>query len=125
MAGIENNIFFGGGIKLKTSSADDIFRMQETSTDVSRVNYIGNPNGNISANPSSLCHDPSSGNVYFKQIGTDSNGWILLTDNEGLAWNVVTSATNPNQIAIENGYITKGASAVTLLLPAASTTGDT
>lgn len=40
-------------------------------------------------------------------------------------WNVVTSATNPNSLVAENGYIAKGAGAVTFLLPATAAIGDT
>jgi len=45
--------------------------------------------------------------------------------SSGFTWNVVTSATNPNQIIIENGYICNGASLVTFLLPLAPAIGDT
>lgn len=78
MAGFENTIVFSSGEKLSPSSSDDISRMQENSTDVSRVNYTGDPNSNVSANPGSLCHDPVSGNLYYKQTGTGDTGWILL-----------------------------------------------
>lgn len=41
-------------------------------------------------------------------------------------WNTVTSATNPNQIVVENGYKTNdNATRVNLLLPATATLGDT
>lgn len=43
----------------------------------------------------------------------------------GFTWNVVTSATNPNTLVAENGYIAKGASSVVFLLPAAAAIGDT
>lgn len=77
MAGIQNKILFSDGEKLQTSSAADILQMQELSTDISRINYVGNPEGNVSANPSSLCHDPVSGNTYLKITGTGNTGWVL------------------------------------------------
>lgn len=43
----------------------------------------------------------------------------------GFTWNVVTSATNPNQIVASNGYICSGASQVVFLLPLAPNVGDT
>lgn len=43
----------------------------------------------------------------------------------GFTWNVVTSATNPNQLVAENGYITEGSSLVTFLLPLAPAIGAT
>lgn len=78
MAGIENNIVFGGGFKLQTSSSRDISDMQRVSSDVSNINYIGNPETNISANPSSLCHNPSTGDLYKKDSGTGNTGWSLI-----------------------------------------------
>jgi hypothetical protein len=42
----------------------------------------------------------------------------------GFAWNEVTSATNPNSIVKENGYIPKGAGVVTFVLPATAAQGD-
>ena len=75
MAGIENTVLFSQGEKLQPSTSDDISRMQNNATDVGRINYTGNPEGNIAANPSSLCHDPSSGNVYIKSDGTGNTGW--------------------------------------------------
>jgi len=79
MAGIENNIIYGGGFKLQTSSSRDISDMQRTSLDVSSINHVGTPEGSISANPSSLCYDPVSGIVYVKQSGTGNTGWAALS----------------------------------------------
>lgn len=79
MSGFENTIVFSSGEKLSPSSSDDILRMQKTSTDVSRINHTGNPEGVVSANPSSLSHDPVSGDVYLKQTGTGNTGWILIS----------------------------------------------
>ena len=45
--------------------------------------------------------------------------------SSGFTWNVVTSATNPNLLVKENGYIAKGAGVVTFILPAAAAIGDT
>lgn len=43
----------------------------------------------------------------------------------GIDWSVVTSATNPNALVNGNGYIPKGAGAVTFVLPATAAIGDT
>jgi hypothetical protein len=83
MAGIENNIVFGGGFKLQTSSARDISDMQRLSTDISTVNYPGDPNGNVSANPSSISHDRTTGNLYVKSTGTGNTGWTLIPTSGG------------------------------------------
>ena len=79
MAGFENTIVFSNGEKLSPSSSDDISRMQEQSTDISRINHVGNPEGVVSANPASLSHDPVSGFIYVKETGTGNTGWGLLT----------------------------------------------
>lgn len=78
MAGIENTTIFSSGERLQPSSSDDISRMQEDATDVSRINHTGNPESVVSANPGSLCHDPVSGDIYYKQSGTGNVGWIPI-----------------------------------------------
>lgn len=78
MAGFDNEVLFCLGERLLPSTSQEIFLMQQESTDVARINYTGDPNGNVSANPSSLCHDPVSGNVYFKQTGTGNTGWVTI-----------------------------------------------
>lgn len=88
MAGIENNIIYGGGFKLQTSSSRDISDMQRTSLDVSSINHVGTPQGSISANPSSLSHDPVSGIVYIKQSGTGNTGWAALSTTLGTVTSV-------------------------------------
>jgi len=75
MAGIQNTSLFSQGERLQTSGAGDISYMQTNPTDVARINYSGNPEGVIDANPSSFCHDPVSGNVYIKESGTGNTGW--------------------------------------------------
>jgi hypothetical protein len=122
MAGFENNIVFAQGVKVTTSSADSIQRMQETSDSVGKIVYVGNPNGVISANPSSLCHDPTSGNVYFKQTGTGNTGWMLIAAGEGEVWSTISASQT---LAINNGYICiSPGGALSLALPAVSAVGS-
>lgn len=78
MAGIGNAVVFGEGMKVVPSSARSISDMQQTATDVGRINFTGNPNGSVSANPSSICHDPVSGAVYYKASGTGNTGWLQV-----------------------------------------------
>lgn len=78
MAGIGNAILFAQGLRLQPSTSPDIVQMQKTVNDVSSINFTGDPNGNVSANPSSMCHDPSAGNVYLKQTGTGNTGWVAV-----------------------------------------------
>jgi hypothetical protein len=57
---------------------------------------------------------------------TGSGNVITITSTgAGFTWNVVTSATNPNQIVANNGYICSGSSMTTFLLPLTATVGDT
>lgn len=79
MSGFDNEVVVSLGERLEPSTAQAIMLMQGTSNDVSRVNYVGNPNGAVSANPSSLSHDPVSGNVYIKSTGTGNTGWDQIT----------------------------------------------
>jgi len=91
MAGIENNTVFGEGFKLETSGARSISDMQRTSTDVSKINYVGDPEGNVSANPSSICHDPVSGYFYLKVSGTGNTLWERIISGSSV---IVTRFTS-------------------------------
>jgi hypothetical protein len=116
MAGIQNNIIFGGGFKLQASSAIDISNMQNLSTDVSNINSIGNPEGFISANPSSFCHDSVSGTVYFKKTGTGNTGWLAVGTVLSVSGtlNRVTATVGANPVIdISASYV--GQSSITTL----------
>lgn len=83
MSGFDNEVVVSLGERLESSTPQAIMLMQKTATDVSKINYSGNPEGNVSANPASLCHDPTSGNVYYKASGTGNTGWQLLGTGGG------------------------------------------
>ena len=57
-------------------------------------------------------------------VGASNQIIITCTGGSTFTWNVVTSATNVNQIVVNNGYICNGASLVTFLLPLAPAIGD-
>ncbi len=78
MSGFDNEVLYSIGQRLEPSTSQAIGLMQKASTDVSIINHIGDPEGVVSANPSSLSHDPVSGNLYLKQTGTGTTGWILI-----------------------------------------------
>jgi hypothetical protein len=75
MAGFDNEVLYATGERLQSSSAQAIFLMQKLSSDVSRINNVGNPNGVVSANPSSISHDPTSGFLWLKVSGTGTTIW--------------------------------------------------
>jgi hypothetical protein len=52
--------------------------MQNGTNVVSTVNYTGDPNNNVAANPSSLSHDPISGFLWLKIDQTDTLHWQRL-----------------------------------------------
>lgn len=89
MAGFDNEVLYCRGERLEESTAQDIMLMQLQSTDVSRINNTGNPEGAVSANPSSFCHDPVSGNVYVKASGTGNTGWIAIPVSGGSGINII------------------------------------
>jgi len=73
---------------------------------------------------------PATGNLnVLGGVGASTSGAgstiTVKVIGSGFTWNVVTSATNPNSLVKENGYIPKGAGVVTFLLPAAAAIGDT
>ncbi len=84
MAGIQNSILFGGGVKIVPSSATDISNMQQTSTSISDINFTGDPNGSVSANPGSICRDPVGGTIYIKATGVGDVGWNLIPSGTGV-----------------------------------------
>jgi hypothetical protein len=114
MAGFDNTIQFSSGERLTQSSITDIARMQYTSDSVSRINYPGNPEGNVSANPSSLSHNPMNGNFYLKVTGTGNTGWQLLNPSgmQGLSDDVntfVSPAGSPSKIQLFGHVVEQGA----------------
>ncbi len=85
MSGFDNEVLYSIGERLEPSSQQAIGLMQKGSSDVSRVNTIGSPEGVVSANPASLDHDPSTGQVYIKRSGVGNTGWSqILTSTTGV-----------------------------------------
>jgi hypothetical protein len=60
-------------------------------------------------------------------ITTSGSGNVITItgSGSGFTWNTITSATNPTQILVNNGYVTGGVSQCVLLLPLTATVGDT
>lgn len=96
MSGLENKIVYGEGFKLQTSSARSISDMQRTASDISNINHVGNPEGVISANPASLCHDPVSGVLYRKNSGTGNTGWVVVGSGSSTTMFSVLMTSNQN-----------------------------
>lgn len=92
MAGFDNEVVYMSGERLEPSQALSITLMQQTATDVARINYTGDPEGNVAANPSSLCHDPSSGLIYRKVSGTGNTGWEQIPDSSQTLLQVTTDS---------------------------------
>ncbi len=82
MAGFDNEVMYSIGERLQPSTSQAITLMQKTASDVSNINFTGNPEGLVSANPSSVSHDPVSGNFYLKQTGFGTTGWIQISTIE-------------------------------------------
>lgn len=78
-SGIQNAVLYAEGEKISATSSRSMSDMQQETTDVGKINYTGDPNGFVPANPGSTCHDPVSGNVYIKQTGTGNTGWVQIT----------------------------------------------
>lgn len=106
MAGIENNITFSQGHKLQPSTAQDILNMQRDSDDISLINYTGDPEGAVSANPGSLCHDPVAGILYLKSTGTSNTGWAQVGTSAALT--ITADSGGPQGTLADNWTITGG-----------------
>lgn len=105
MSGFDNEVVVSIGERLEPSSAQAIGIMQTLSTDVARINFTGNPNGSVTANPSSLSHDPVSGNVYFKQTGTGNTGWVLIGSGGGFLDAFSAYKSSPTNNATGDGTL--------------------
>lgn len=105
MAGFGNEIVYADGFKLTPTSVDSLSRMQSAPTDVASINYTGNPEGFVSANPSSLCHDPVSGDIYAKITGSGNTGWSNINSSSGDVVGPASSADN--DIAVFDGLTGK------------------
>ena len=98
MAGFDNEVLYASGIRLEPSDAQSILLMQLTGTDVSRINYIGDPEGAVAANPSSLSHDPVSGVIYQKVSGTGNTGWAVIGGGGGASVYFQANLTAPQSV---------------------------
>src|SRR6187549_2384478 len=96
MSGFDNEVLYATGERLQPSNAQAILTMQDTANDVSRINHVGDPNGVVAANPSSISHDPTSGFLWLKISGTGTTVWerifaepsgaaLQFTENSGTA----------------------------------------
>jgi hypothetical protein len=78
MSGFDNEVLYAIGERLEPSTAQAIGLMQKTVNDVSIINNAGTPEGVVSANPASLTHDRSNGQLYLKRTGTGNTGWLPI-----------------------------------------------
>jgi len=56
----------------------------------------GNPNGVVTASPGATYVDTAAGALYFKQTGTDANGWTLVVG--GGSGSIYQGTGNPNGV---------------------------
>ncbi len=95
MAGFDNEVMFTPGVRLQPSDAQAISLMQDgTTTNISRVNHVGNPNTVVSANPGSLSHDPTSGFLWLKTSGIGTTVWERIIPG-GAVQSVATANSTP------------------------------
>lgn len=117
MAGFDNEVLYCIGERLQASSAQAVYLMQKLASDVSRINHTGSPSGAVSANPSSLCHDPVSGKVYIKVLGTGSAGWspiFPVADGQLIIGSALGLPTASTLTAGAGIGITNGSNSITI-----------
>lgn len=96
-----------------------------------RFDGLGYP-GEVVADGQLLIGATASPNIRVSTLTASSGIGItngagsitIASTGGGFAWHEITSATNPNSVAAQNGYIAKGAGAVTFVLPASAAVGD-
>lgn len=99
MSGFDNEVMYAIGNRLEQSTAQAISIMQKTVNDVSIINYGGNPETAVAANPASMSHDVGSGTIYGKSSGTGNTGWSEIAYTSTGSWTpTVTSDGTPPTI---------------------------
>ncbi len=107
MSGFDNEVMYASGERLESSTTQAIALMQKTATDVSIINYTGNPEGLISANPASLCHVPSTGALYKKNSGTGNTGWnAIQSGSNTISGNTGTATASSGNINLTTSNAT-------------------
>lgn len=101
MAGFDNEVMFSSGERLEEVTALSQLLLQEAATDVGRVSYVGSPEGVISANPSSMSHNPMTGDIYYKVSGVGNTGWSLLS-----VGNIATANYIVDPLGVLSNYTT-------------------
>jgi fibronectin-binding autotransporter adhesin len=101
MPGSNNKIQFANGYRLEPSAAEEWQLMQDSpnTDDVSCINNAGSPEGVVPANPGSICHDHTNGNIYLKKTGTNVTGWQQIASGTGIA----TTYTTDSGVATPSG----------------------
>lgn len=116
MPGSNNKVHFSNGYRLEPSAAEEWQLMQDApnTDDVSCINNSGSPEGIVPANPGSICHDRTNGNIYVKRTGTGVTGWALLnTGSSGIPTigsstaNALVRWSGTNGDAVLDGVITE------------------
>ncbi len=120
MSGFDNEVVVSIGERLQPSTSQAILLMQKNPTDVSRINFTGDPEGSVSANPGSLCHDPVGGQVYRKATGTGNTGWRqwgnLLNDSSFVPKGSAVSLTTATPANITNLSLGGGTWAISAMV---------
>ena len=120
MAGIDNDVNFGLGYRLEATPSTKYPLMQKAATDVGQYNNAGTPEGVISANPGSLCHDRTNGVIYYKNTGTGNTGWVLIPSGSAVGLTITGNSGAPlnpllgNWNLVGSGSLTTSGSGNTL-----------
>ena len=99
MAGSRSNVHFAEGFRLQSTSSAKYPIMQKLISDVGIINNSGAPEGIVSANPGSICHDRANGDLYVKKTGTGTSGWILLATTSGAATTFMGDSGSASPVA--------------------------
>lgn len=85
MAGIDNSVVNGIGLRIDPSTATALTIMQDEADGVGFLNVDGDPEGNEAANPASLAMDRTNGALYLKVSGTGNTGWEQIESGTDVA----------------------------------------
>lgn len=77
MAGSRNDTHYSRGYALFPADTNSIYTLGLNAEVTGIYNVDGDPEGVVSANVGSIALDRTNGDLYQKQTGTSSSGWVL------------------------------------------------
>lgn len=80
--GLESTLISTRGQRILPTLENEVLRMQQNPDDVGVYNRSVDPEGDLPANPGSLCHQQDTGEIWRKATGTGNTGWVRISGSD-------------------------------------------